>query len=201
MYKYVTRERQWLRKEVYQVRKEMERKIGSPCSVMHVRRADVIMHNAHSRKYYAISDYMRLLPEDKRQNVFLLTDDADAIDEALEFYPDVNWTYFNRTRFRGASGGWENQIPSNNPKHEVITLVTTLQLVQMCDCFVYGESAFADIIERTMREKRAPKSYYESFRVDVGLPDLVSINNTDSDKKLQKLLDERRSQKLTNTTN
>ena len=83
-----------------------------------------------------------LLPLVAKTNIFLLTDGATAIDEAHEFYPDTNWIYFNRTRFRGSAGGWENQIPSNSPKAEVVTLLATLQLVCLCDTIVHGISFF-----------------------------------------------------------
>ena len=58
---------------------------------MHVWRANVILYYKDLQKYHPISDYMAKLPQERRQNIFLLTDDANAIDEAIEFYPNVNW--------------------------------------------------------------------------------------------------------------
>jgi hypothetical protein len=195
MYAFVTRQQQWLRREVYALRKEMEAKLQTPCSVMHARRADVIMHYKDSRKYYPISDYVDKLSKYRKNNIFLLTDDANAIDEALEFFPDVNWFYFNRTRFRGSSGGWENQTPSKSPKQEVITLLATLQIARMCDSVVYGESGFANLIVRSMEGDR-PRGYrFRKSRVDDGIKDFVSKKNKDSDRNLETLLDEVRRNK------
>ena len=165
VYNYVTRPLQWLRKAVYDRGKEMYHQIQTPCAVMHVRRSDVILHPlGYARKYYAVVDYFAKLPQQRRKNVFLLTDDANAIDEAHTFLPNVTWFYFDRTRFRGSSGGWENQIPSNNPKGEVITILTTLKLVRICDTLVYGTSAFAELLEDSMRG--AWKQHFQAYRVD-----------------------------------
>lgn len=51
--------------------------------------------------------------------------DANAIDEALEFYPNFRWKYFQRKRARGTSKGWEDHLPSGDPVTEVITILAT----------------------------------------------------------------------------
>ena len=190
VYNYVTRPRQWLRHELHSFSAEKRLQLNGSCAVMHVRRSDVILHDEDSRKYYPISDYVDKLPKKRRTNIFLLTDDANAIDEAHEFYPDTNWIYFNRTRFRGSAGGWENQIPSNSPKAEVITLLATLQLVRLCDTIVYGQSIFADLLVDSMRsvEYDRPGGSIQHYRVDDGVKDAYSSNNSDSDEKLEKVL-------------
>jgi len=51
------------------------------CSIIHVRRADVIIEN-QGRKFYNVSEYIAKLPKDRREpgaNILLLTDDANAI--------------------------------------------------------------------------------------------------------------------------
>jgi len=189
VYRYLTRPKQWLRREVNPIVEQMTKMLPTPCSVMHVRRADVIFHSENSRKYYPISDYMEKLPKNRRDTILLLTDDANAIKEAKEFFPDTKWVYFNRTRHQGASGGWENQIPSKSPKQEVITILATLKIVSTCDTIVYGESAFATMLVQSMEP-------VQKMRVDEGVPDLVSADNQDSDKKLEALLNEQRKKKI-----
>jgi hypothetical protein len=98
------------------------------CSVIHVRRADVVLHKRDSRKYFPISEYLKRLPNEHKKpgsTILLLMDDANAIEEAHEFYPQINWKYLNRTRHRGTEGGWENQTPSKSPKMEVIVILAT----------------------------------------------------------------------------
>jgi hypothetical protein len=68
------------------------------------------------------------------ENILLLTDDQNAIDEAHREYWMYNWMYFNRTRFRGTEGGWENHFPSGDPKTaEVVTLLSIYRAVRYCD--------------------------------------------------------------------
>ena len=73
---------------------------------MHVRRSDVVLHESSSRRYYPVADYVKQIPEESLHSsnhfIFLLTDDANAIGEAHEFFPDLKWKYFNRTRHRGS---------------------------------------------------------------------------------------------------
>jgi hypothetical protein len=192
VYNYSTRPRQWLRRELHAFTAEKRLQLDGPCAVMHVRRSDVILHQENTRRYYAISDYVAKLPKKRRTNIFLLTDDANAIDEAHEFYPAINWIYFNRTRFRGAAGGWENQIPSNSPKAEVITLLATLQLVRLCDTIVHGESVFSQMLVESMQsvESDGPGDSLQLYRVDDGIKDSIRISskNSNSDEKLEKAL-------------
>jgi hypothetical protein len=95
--------------------------------------------------------------------VLKLTDDANAIDEALEFHHGIQWHFLNRTRFRGSEGDWEQQIPSGSPKSEVITILATLKLVQQCDKIVYGQSGFANLLVNAIKKPSLQK--LESTRV------------------------------------
>ena len=155
-YQYATRPQQWLRRAVYDYVRDVEKDLTEPCSVIHVRRSDVVLHGQASRKYFPISDYIRLLPPERRDNgtVFLLTDDANAIDEAHEFHPNIRWKYLNRTRHRGTAGGWENQTPSKSPKQETIIILSTFRLVQRCDYLVHADGRFSDALMESMSQKR-----------------------------------------------
>ena len=192
VYNYVTRPKQWLRREVYRFVHKLEREIVQPCAVMHVRRTDVVLHGDASRKYYPVSAYVDLLPQDRRQDIFLLTDDADAIDEAHEFYPNLNWHYINRTRFRGTEGGWENQIPSKNPKQEVVTILGTFRLAKRCDTFVHGTSVFSDEIYRAMSEGGRTVNRILVDAVDA--EGIFSADNSKSVNDLKKTLAKKRKQ-------
>jgi len=125
-----------------------------PCSIIHVRRADVIIEN-QGRKFYNVSEYIAKLPKDRREpgaNVLLLTDDANAIDEAWHDFPDLKWHYLDRPRFRGQEGGWENHFPSNDPALEVIIIKAIQVMVQQCDIIVHGKGGFSDFIYDSMKQ-------------------------------------------------
>ena len=111
---YASRPRHWLRKKVFEFSKRFKDNFAKPCMAMHVRRADVILHGEKSRKYHAIQDYLDAVSNANMTippNVWLMTDDQNAIDEAITMHKEFQWFFLNRTRHRGAEGGMENQIP------------------------------------------------------------------------------------------
>ena len=203
-YFFLTRKQLWLRRAVFDYKEQFKRKYaeqgGTDCTVMHVRRSDIVLHFEHSRRYYPVADYVKLIPDVKRNNpIFLLTDDSNAIKEAHEFFPDLKWRYFDRPRHKGSSGGWENQTPSRNPALEVIVLLATFELAQECSTMVHGHSNFADYIWQQMKLsnqyvglKRLKKKRY---RVDGSKVHDASYNA--SEAELEKLLQE---MKLKNST-
>lgn len=141
-YEYATRRQTWLRRDVYEFTKRQN--ISSPCTTIHVRRGDVVLHRSgFSRRYYPISDYMNTT-SDIDQNIFLLTDDANAIIEAKTEFPSYNWMYIDRPRYKASHGGWERQLPSNNPSLEVTILLSISQLVRRCSTLINTRSAFAN---------------------------------------------------------
>lgn len=144
-YDWIVRPRTWLRRRVYDfINKEQQIEIVKPCAAIHVRRGDVIMSGY--RKYYAISEYLNV-SSDLEKNVILLTDDANAIEEALHEFPILHWMFINRTRFRGKSGGFENHIASNDAATEVVAIMADFQLVQQCQSFVRGPGTFARVLQ------------------------------------------------------
>ena len=155
-YMFLTRKLLWLRRAVFDYKQNFKKSknitegANSDCTVVHVRRSDVILHNIHARRYFPVADYVKLIPSEKLSNpdhhIFFLTDDANAIEEAHEFFPALNWKYFDRPRYKGSEGGWENQTPSRNPALEVVVLLATFELAQECSAFVHGQSNFAEYI-------------------------------------------------------
>ena len=189
---YVTRPQTWLRKRVFDMVHSAMNEAGGgtlvngplqkPYSVIHVRRSDVVLHDRSSRKYHAIAEYLnetdaRLAeggPDFKiRRNVLLLTDDSNAIKEALALHPEYRWMYLNRTRWTGSEGGFERQLPSSDPIVEVATLYATFKLVSHCETFSYGSSNFGRVL----------KTHVENngglfWNIDYGKADIHGVNNS-----------------------
>ena len=180
---------QSLRRAVYDFKRKFKSRYEAEtdCSVIHVRRSDVVLHDEWSRKYFPVMDYVQLIPRQRLRNpnhtIFLLTDDANAIDEAHEFHPELRWKYFNRTRYRGTSGGWEHQTPSNNPANEVITLLATFDLVKECSLLVHGQSKFSEMLWFMMAENKDAMQR----RVDQNTEIYSTNNNASEFELLQRL--------------
>lgn len=177
---YVTRPQKWLRREVYEYAKSIEIPPGrNNCTVLHIRRTDVVLHGSMARKYFPVSAYVNKMPRPD-DPIFLVTDDQNAVDEAHEFFPNKQWNYFDRTRHRGTSGGWENVNPSKSPKQEVVVILATLKLVQRCNVLIHSRSKFSDALSRVM-----PNT--ERFQVDIGAIAMDAANQN-SHLELERLL-------------
>jgi len=168
-YVYLTRSKQWMRKKVVDFIEHQKPNLpkGSKCTIMHVRRGDIILHKkiSSTREYLPIAAYLERLPTERKSkgsNIIMMTDDQNAIDEAHEFFPDINWFHFDRKRFRGTEGGWENQLPTKNPAEEVTAILATLEVVQMCDAIVRQKSNLGEIMVKSMRSVHGTsfKEYY-----------------------------------------
>lgn len=160
---YATRSQTWLRRRVVQAVETVHlpsTEAGEPCTVIHVRRADVVLHGKFSRRYHAIYEYVDALEQTyggaptERHNVLLLSDDANAIREAITQYPvdktNYQWFYLDRERHEADSGGWENQIPSGDPVTEVVMLLAAFELASQCQTLVHSKSNLADYLYATM---------------------------------------------------
>jgi hypothetical protein len=80
-------------------------------------------------RYFPISDYVKHVGppgegsnNNSNRNILLLTDDQSAIDEALALHHNYFWYYINRTRHYGATAGFNQHIPSQDPMLEVIII-------------------------------------------------------------------------------
>lgn len=192
-YLFMTRKQLWLRRAVFDFKQRFKAKLSpeSDCTVVHARRADVILHDGDlARRYFPIADYIKLIPKEKLDDtmhtIFLLTDDQNAIDEAHEFFPDLRFKYFNRTRHRGSEGGWENQTPSRNPELETVTLLATFDLASECSAMVHGHSNFAKYITEQMKLTRRDVNI---FRVDADT-DVFDGSYNNSEIDLENQLDD-----------
>lgn len=183
---YSTRLQQWLRREVYEYMNQNAPTINTPCAALHVRRADVVLHGKFSRKYFPISKYIDLLqkkvPDKKYTNILLFTDDQNAVDEAETLHPEYNWMYLNRTRHRGSSGGFENQIPSGSPKDEVVSILVTFRLAQKCDVLVHSTSSFAIAIYNSMVETGRD---IKLLQIDEDYRERLHVNNSNTEMELK----------------
>jgi hypothetical protein len=64
--------------------------------------------------------------------------------------------HIDRPRFKGAEGGFENQIPSDDPKREVIVLLSIFRLVQQCQSFVHTKGNLGRYIAGLMQLSKVP---------------------------------------------
>jgi hypothetical protein len=155
---YLVRPYTWLRRDIHRMVQHFT--IQTPCTAMHVRRGDVILHDNYARKYHAISEYLDIDNDNNNNsnsnsnksfhihdNILLLTDDANAISEAQTLFPDKNWMYIERPRWRADQGGWEHQLPSSKPIFEMTVLQATFQLVKRCDSLIRTQSGFGEWLE------------------------------------------------------
>jgi hypothetical protein len=179
--------------------------LSPPCAVFHVRRADVVLNHAKKvRRYHAIGEYVRALAEMEQQQqtqrkilqaaaddgansssfattpnakIFLLTDDRNAIDEALANFPQIHWTFIDRKRHAGAEGGMSNHIPSKSPRQEVVVIETTYSWVQdYCnDVLVHTTSTFAKNLAHSIR-KGNENARILNMDENLGFKDIYNID-------------------------
>jgi hypothetical protein len=165
---YIVRPQTWLRKRVYDfLQKPQVPVMQTPCTVMHVRRNDVVLHNDQARKFHPISEYINATTN-VRPNILLLTDDHNALGEAKVYFPQFNWQAIDRPRFSGV-GGWEHQIPSDDSIFEVVVLFAIFQLVRSCDQIILSYGKFSDYL-------------YEEMKRDIYKPRNVELVNIDEEK-------------------
>jgi hypothetical protein len=143
---YMARPQTWLRHEVYMFVKNQT--IQQPCTVIHVRRSDVIDHNAESRKYHAISEYINASAKIQIQpNILLLTDDQNAVGEAKTVFPEYHWMVLDRPRWKALEGGFERQLPSSDPIFEMKVLLSTFRLIRKCQSLVHTKSNLGSLFK------------------------------------------------------
>jgi len=129
----------------------------SSCTVLHVRRGDVIQHGNISRRYHALSEYLDVVDKNilgstyqhgihPPHKILLLTDDANVILESQSYQNRYHFMYFDRPRFHDDEGGWEHQLPSSQPKFEMIVLWSTFEWVKDCSSIVHSTSGFSNWI-------------------------------------------------------
>ncbi|KAG7343511.1 hypothetical protein IV203_021456 [Nitzschia inconspicua] len=204
IFEYATRPQTWLWRKVYEYT-QSRLNLTTPCMVMHVRRADVIHHSdGFARRYFSIAEYVNaskraniLSPNDDdtvtKPNIFLITDDANAIGEALSEFPTYNWMYIRRKRYKADEGGWEEQTPSRDYVFEMTTLLSILELAPHCSAIVHGQSSFADLVVRSM-ESHHGRSDLRIARVDdnITIFDAANSQFRNVSKEYQQIQEQRR---------
>jgi hypothetical protein len=146
LYEWLTRPQTWLRKHVMDfIQPYLSQLPFRDCTVIHVRRGDVVLHDGQYRRYFPLQDYMQAARHDITKTILLLTDDANAILEAKTLYPNHTWVTMDRKRYQGPQGGWEGHFPSGHPLTETIVLLGTFKLVQQCSVLVHTYSNLAEL--------------------------------------------------------
>jgi hypothetical protein len=132
-------------------RRSSNRALLPGCTVVHVRRGDVVLGNSRStsrRAYRPLADYLLHV---RTRTVLLLTDDADAIEESQQpLFANYTFVYWNRTRYRGSEGGWEEHLPSRDPLEEMAVLLATFDVVPLCHALVHTASNFGQLLYALM---------------------------------------------------
>jgi hypothetical protein len=132
-------------------RRSSNRARPAGCTVVHVRRGDVVLGNSRStsrRKYRPLADYLLHV---RTRTVLLLTDDSDAIAESQQQqFTNFTFVYWNRTRYRGSEGGWEEHLPSRDPLEEMAVLLGTFDVVPLCHALVHTASNFGQLLYALM---------------------------------------------------
>ena len=111
-------------------------------------------------------------------NILLLTDDQNAVEEAHFKYPGLNWIFIDCPRHKGAEGGWENQVPSDNPKFEVVVLLTIFWLVCQCSSLVHSHGNFAHFLYDEMFHAKGGESVNKVDLDQVGDHLIFDANNS-----------------------
>ncbi|CAB9504135.1 expressed unknown protein [Seminavis robusta] len=153
---YATRQQSWLRKRVSDFVQQQQANLVAPCSVLHVRRADVVFHGSHSRKYHGIEEYLEHAQQKNmtvHKNILILTDDFNAIPEAKAKFPDYNWIYIDRPRIKSANAKWEQHLASDDPVYEMVVLQSIFRLVKQCSQLIRSSSNFGEHVKWEMQSK------------------------------------------------
>jgi hypothetical protein len=138
-----------------------------PCTVLHVRRGDVLIRKKKARSYHAIAEYINTssVKVPIHPNILLLSDDNNAIGEATALFPEYNWMFMNRPRFRGTEGGFEHHLPSSDPIFEMTVILATFQMVKQCQSYVHAHSGFSGWLSWEMKQAN---SSAQTWDIDQG---------------------------------
>jgi len=148
---YLTRPRQHVRHRLYKLMKQQNLQLnqGTPCTWMHVRRADAMTEKQHARNFYWVQDYLTRGNISKGETILLFTDDNTTIEEVQGLHPDYNWLYWKRYRHRGEAK-WSAHLPSNNGGHEILVILAEIELAGQCRKGVHGTSNLVDMFRDSM---------------------------------------------------
>jgi hypothetical protein len=168
-----------------------------PCTAIHVRRGDIAF--GRGRRYAAVEEYLQAGQVVKGETVVLLTDDVTAIEEVERYHrQDYNWVYLDRPRFRGAEGGFEGFIPSQDPALEILAIMAEIKMASQCHKLVHGKSGFvALIVEALENSGQAFEIVYLDTQQDKKQQE--KMDPVDREKKYLQRIQERLDQQTTET--
>ncbi|KAI2488818.1 hypothetical protein MHU86_25872 [Fragilaria crotonensis] len=182
-HKLPSKQKQWLRKRVYDIVKPILSNLTTPCSVVDVRRTNVTLHGAEARTFFPIADYVKLLPNTSN-TVLLLTDDVRVIDRALTLAPSIRWVVVDVTLLhRTSAASSKQQTPSVDTSQEVVTILSILKLLRRCSTLFQSQSNFASEFGRAM------ELFVSQGHVEINRAHVVHNLSTPSDLQLTKLLE------------
>ncbi|CAB9521314.1 expressed unknown protein [Seminavis robusta] len=163
---YLMRPRQELRRRFYEFWKHSNvPKLETPCTWIHARRGDAMTEEGYDRNFYSIQEYLKRGQVKKGENMLLLTDDQAAIEEALLLHPEHKWTYWNRTRYRGATG-YNAHFPSDDFALEVLIILAERKLASRCNKGVYGKSNMAKMMTYAMLLEHGSFANFTTIEID-----------------------------------
>lgn len=146
---YLTRPRKEVRRRLLQLLEKEAPVVDTPCTWIHVRRADAMSETKNLRNFYPLSEYLERGNVKPGDNILLLTDDETTLEEAHLLHPEYQWRYWNRTRHRGAMER-NSHNPSNDEAREMLIILAELQLAGKCIKGVHGTSNMVDMFTVSM---------------------------------------------------
>jgi len=154
---YLTRPLPHIQDLVVELASEIQ--LSTPCAVVHVRHSDRTLNRGWGNlgnesvaplfSYHPLREYIKkggdVLAEHGVENLLLLTDDADVVEETKSIQ-GYEWKYFDKPRFKGSEGGWENHFPADR-KSEMIHILALRRLTPLCEVWIGSKSSFASFLQ------------------------------------------------------
>ena len=149
---YLMRPNQQVRRRLATLLADQAPKVPSPCTWLHVRRADATTEmRTNPRNFYWLQEYLDIghMTPETNHSIFVLTDDQTTLEEAQLLHPQYDWIYWNRTRHRGGAVR-HSHIPSNDEGLEVLILLAEIELAGTCRTAVHGTSNMVEFFRNSM---------------------------------------------------
>lgn len=156
---YLMRPNQKVRRRLSRMLATEAPKVPTPCTWMHVRRADATTEQSRfPRNFYWLQEYLdagkipasdKSTSDENNHSILVLTDDQTTIEEAHLLHSQYTWIYWNRTRHRGGARR-HSHIPSSDEGLEVLILLAEIELAGTCLKAVHGTSNMVAFFRNSM---------------------------------------------------